>query len=157
MKKPCKKCNREFPITYFVKHKTSKEGYSHICKSCQRKYNKQYRKLNKVSIRLNKSKEYRLNRNKYLERELVRKYGINLIQYNEILKDQNSCCNICRIPQSQCLRAFDVDHCHSTNKVRGLLCNLCNIGLGSFRDNVEYLGNAISYLNKYPFEKALYL
>jgi len=40
-----------------------------------------------------------------------------------------------------------VDHNHNTNKVRGLLCNHCNRGLGHFRDNTETLLKAIDYLN----------
>jgi Recombination endonuclease VII len=39
-----------------------------------------------------------------------------------------------------------VDHCHKTNKVRGILCNGCNIGLGSFKDDINLLKNAIKYL-----------
>jgi hypothetical protein len=41
-----------------------------------------------------------------------------------------------------------VDHCHSTNKVRGILCDLCNTALGKFHDDVNLLSNAIGYLNK---------
>jgi hypothetical protein len=41
-----------------------------------------------------------------------------------------------------------VDHCHSTKKVRGLLCNNCNVGLGAFKDNCEFLSDAVIYLKK---------
>jgi len=39
-----------------------------------------------------------------------------------------------------------LDHCHDTGKTRGALCRLCNHGLGCFRDNIQFLENAISYL-----------
>ena len=39
-----------------------------------------------------------------------------------------------------------VDHCHNSMKIRGLLCNNCNNGLGRFKDNIELLENAIKYL-----------
>ena len=39
-----------------------------------------------------------------------------------------------------------MDHCHKTKKIRGLLCHTCNSGLGMFKDNIEYLKNAIKYL-----------
>lgn len=41
---------------------------------------------------------------------------------------------------------LNLDHCHETGKIRGLLCRPCNTGLGMFRDNVEVLGSAMAYL-----------
>lgn len=52
-------------------------------------------------------------------------------------------CQICGSTENLC-----IDHCHTTSKVRGLLCSKCNIGLGMFRDNTEYLAEAIKYLTK---------
>ncbi len=46
-------------------------------------------------------------------------------------------------------KAFDVDHCHITKTVRGLLCNNCNRGLGHFQDDTENLQKAIKYLEKH--------
>ena len=55
-------------------------------------------------------------------------------------------CEICNqtITESTC----HIDHCHKTNKVRGLLCNTCNKGLGLFKDNIAALSKAILYLEK---------
>lgn len=61
-------------------------------------------------------------------------------------------CRICGKPLTKVGGTKDqvahIDHDHETGKVRGLLCQECNIGLGKFRDNTEYLLSAISYLNK---------
>lgn len=64
-------------------------------------------------------------------------------------------CYICRIimrrperKQGQDLDVVAVDHCHKTGKVRGLLCNRCNKGLGFFNDNPELLLKAVSYLSE---------
>lgn len=90
----------------------------------------------------------------YTEKEKVkditlsRKYGINLKKYNDLLKEQNYSCAICGLDQSRFEKALSVDHCHTSGKVRGLLCQLCNTGLGSFKDNKKVLEKAIEYLDK---------
>lgn len=79
---------------------------------------------------------------------LQRKYNIDLEEYNRIFMEQKGKCAICGTHQSELKRALDVDHCHKNNKVRGLLCNSCNIGLGHLGDDIENLKCAILYLNK---------
>ena len=39
-----------------------------------------------------------------------------------------------------------LDHCHTSNDFRGYICNNCNLGIGRFYDDVEYLKKAIVYL-----------
>lgn len=79
---------------------------------------------------------------------LKRCFGIDLIQYNKMLAEQNGCCAICGRHKSELKRNFSVDHNHDTNEIRGLLCQSCNHGLGCFRsdDGLELLCSAISYL-----------
>jgi hypothetical protein len=48
--------------------------------------------------------------------------------------------------QNTGISRLSVDHCHNTGKIRGILCTKCNTGLGSFKDNIELLMNAIKYL-----------
>jgi Recombination endonuclease VII len=79
--------------------------------------------------------------------ELMKKFGINADQYDTILKEQKYVCAICNKPDLL-NRGLAVDHCHKTNKVRGLLCTNCNMGLGKFQDNVEYIQNALTYLQR---------
>lgn len=59
-------------------------------------------------------------------------------------------CNICSISQLEHKSLFKrdlyIDHCHNTNKVRGILCHNCNLALGNFKDNIEFLSKAIKYL-----------
>lgn len=62
-----------------------------------------------------------------------------------MLKAQGGVCAICgNTPQQG--KHFDVDHCHISKKVRGLLCPGCNKGLGMFEDDVTRLYAAIRYL-----------
>ena len=66
--------------------------------------------------------------------------------YNVMLKNQNGKCAICQIPQSSLKYALCVDHCHETDRIRGLLCDKCNMGLGIFNDDVTILEEARKYL-----------
>jgi hypothetical protein len=55
--------------------------------------------------------------------------------YKKLFEQQNSCCKICKTHQDQLNKKLCVDHCHTTNDVRGLLCSKCNAGLGQFNDD----------------------
>lgn len=71
-------------------------------------------------------------------------YGLTLVQYNAIRTKQRNRCAICRKSQKKRLA---VDHDHKTGRVRGLLCERCNHGLGHFKDNKALLAKAIKYLS----------
>lgn len=73
------------------------------------------------------------------------KYGITLEQYNEMLVKQSNVCAVCGL---ECSRKLAVDHCHSTGKVRGLLCVKCNRGIGNFNDDLSRLKAAVNYMEK---------
>lgn len=78
---------------------------------------------------------------------LKSKYGLSLDQFMSLLSFQNNCCAICKT-EFKGTKDTHVDHCHKTKKVRGLLCFLCNSGIGKFKDNPEFLKAAIKYLQK---------
>jgi len=40
-----------------------------------------------------------------------------------------------------------VDHCHQSNKIRGLLCHHCNRALGLMKDSKENIKRMLEYLN----------
>jgi len=73
-------------------------------------------------------------------------YGMEPWVFELMLKSQNGYCAICQLPFEG--QQINVDHCHSTGKVRGLLCSGCNRGLGSFQDRSEVLRRAADYLDK---------
>lgn len=84
---------------------------------------------------------------------LKRKYGISVDEYDQLLVEQNGVCAICRSKESHVyksgkLKDLSVDHCHSTGKVRGLLCVKCNRALGYLDDSIERINRAITYLEK---------
>ena len=77
------------------------------------------------------------------------KYGITLEEREKLLKDQGYACAICQTPLQFEGTLTHTDHCHTTGKVRGILCTNCNRGLGHFKDNVNSLKNAIYYLERH--------
>lgn len=87
------------------------------------------------------------NNVKQREKHLRRKFGITLAQYDILLKEQGGVCKICK-DIDHAYDNFQVDHCHTTGKIRGLLCHLCNKGLGHFKDSPQLLEKAIAYLKE---------
>ena len=80
-------------------------------------------------------------------------YGLRPGEYEALLASQGHACAICRrTPRYR----MDVDHCHTSNLVRGLLCKLCNRRiLPAARDEPETLRAAANYLENPPALKHL--
>ena len=107
-----------------------------------------WRLKNRDKVLAQKRKHYADNKDKYYtlerDRQYRLRYGITLADYDRMFAEQGGKCKICGAEQAgkvgQC---FAVDHCHTTLKVRGLLCIKCNSRLGWFeryRESVnEYL------------------
>jgi hypothetical protein len=76
---------------------------------------------------------------------LKRKFGISEDAWNKRFRDQERKCAICKTSDFG-KKGPQTDHCHSTGKVRGILCAPCNRALGVFKDNIELLQTAIKYL-----------
>jgi len=75
-----------------------------------------------------------------------RRYGLTQTQYDTLKELQGGRCAICRQPPTGKRTRLHVDHDHGTGEVRGLLCNLCNVALGSMHDDPAILRAAIVYL-----------
>jgi DNA-directed RNA polymerase subunit RPC12/RpoP len=116
----CGKCGEHWPLHAFSRQKGEK--LSNRCKKC-------------TSAALIKTR-----------------YGLDVEAFNKLAEGQGWQCAICRCDlkihkgTSYRDKTVAVDHCHKTGAVRGLLCNCCNTGLGSFGDNIKHLEAAINYL-----------
>lgn len=75
----------------------------------------------------------------------LKKYGLSMKQYQTMQSEQEGCCAICGIKP----KLLNVDHCHQTGKVRGLLCRHCNHMLGNAKDNGAILEAGMVYLGKH--------
>lgn len=93
------------------------------------------------------SPEYHRARGRKSQLKLM--YGMTPEDYDKMLEQQDNCCAICKTatPTGK-WKVFAVDHCHITGKVRGLLCNECNRGMGLLRDSPELLIAAANYLKE---------
>jgi hypothetical protein len=114
--KTCSKCFLEKPLHRFSKRKESIDGYRHWCKDCatknsleQRakdpaKYKEVDRKTNAKNSKRRQAtdKQWRKeNPEKLKQRTLKRYYGIDLSDYNLLLKKQNDCCAICKVHKDE--------------------------------------------------------
>lgn len=81
---------------------------------------------------------------------LQRLYGITVQEYDQMLQDQGGGCAICGALDAATTRhgtaRLHIDHCHETNRVRGLLCSPCNLAIGHFKHDSELLKKAAEYL-----------
>ena len=90
------------------------------------------------------NRKYDSYKSRQRNKVLTDTYGIDLETYNKMLVQQGGVCKICKKKDKH--QNLAVDHDHKTGKVRGLLCCMCNRGLGNFYDNTQYLSEAITYL-----------
>jgi hypothetical protein len=115
----CPKCGTTgLAREMFYKHAASNSGYSSYCRICQ------------------------LARNR--DNKFLRRYGVSAKERDMIWEAAGRKCEICLIPVTP--KQFHLDHCHTNGNIRGILCKSCNHGLGMFKDSIESLLNAISYL-----------
>jgi hypothetical protein len=124
MFKICTTCLCEKPLEDFASQGAGKKRAK--CKKCLADQKRDY---------------YKRNPDKAHQRNLKTFYGITKQDYAEMFEKQNGACACCGK-----VSPLNVDHCHSSGTVRGLLCTNCNIALGHFKDDVDLIRKAIAYL-----------
>jgi 5-methylcytosine-specific restriction endonuclease McrA len=75
-------------------------------------------------------------------------YGTTKERIREIIKKSKRKCQICGKP-FKVLKDIKIDHCHTTNKVRGVLCHSCNITLGYIEKNERWIDTFYYRYKKY--------
>lgn len=132
MTKTCTSCLRLLDKSNFHKNKATIDGLCYQCKDCNYRKSKKWKEEN---VEKRKTHQYK------------RKYGLTFADYGVILASQNSQCAICSVHFSEAQRGvLFVDHCHTTGKVRGLLCQNCNTAIGLLRDSPLLCTKAAEYL-----------
>lgn len=152
-KKLCRSCQTKKHVSEFpTDTTTSTDGYRSRCKQCENellreKYKNNPEWRNRILRNNQKYFHKKDSREGRRERMLLKNYGITLEDYENLLIKQNSCCGICKsLPGERGRTYLVVDHNHETGEIRGLLCDPCNRALGMFKDSIEILINAISYI-----------
>jgi hypothetical protein len=89
---------------------------------------------------------YENNKDKHAAYMKFYHYGITKEERDSLFEKQGGRCPICGRHQSEVPQTFAVDHDHKNGKIRGLLCNSCNRGIGYLQDSVEICVSAAEYL-----------
>jgi hypothetical protein len=118
-----------------------------FCRDCYKK--KRYIESDQEQKRAKSTSAmwYADNKNRAKNSTLLYHYGITLDKYYMMKEQQNNVCAICKQPPTK--KGLSVDHNHSTNVVRQLLCTHCNLLLGAARENQDILEGAILYLQRH--------
>ncbi len=129
--KRCWRCHETKPSSEFGRGKGSADGLNPSCKACARDY----------SQRIGNPRARLLDPNGR-KGHLWTRYRLRPDEYAVLLASQNGVCGLCAgvLPKTP-----HVDHCHQTGRVRGLLCNACNSGLG-FIERDGFIEQAMKYL-----------
>lgn len=136
--KKCSKCHAVLPLTAFGIESRRPDGRRCFCRHCGIEYGRSYRNSPGYGER-----QKRWGRNTRLRA----KYGLTQSAFEAMLSSQGGACAICKTttPSGRHGR-FVVDHDHATGKVRGLLCNNCNVSIANLGDCVVGLQRAVDYL-----------
>ena len=139
MDKTCYVCGETKELTLgFSKNKQRKDGYDNRCKTCRTRIETE----RMANLSDEQREAYRATWRKKNFRNKYRKYGLTFEEYEAMYKEVTGICRLCKTHHEFLV----VDHDHDTGRVRGLLCNHCNLGLGHFRDSIHSLQSAIDYL-----------
>lgn len=98
----------------------------------------------------------RTDEEKFLERrrrKLKHNYKLTPTQYEAMVLDQGGKCRLCpEIDRPD--KRLVVDHCHISNRIRGLLCAKCNLALGLLNDDIKVIQSLIDYIKTHkPIEE----
>jgi hypothetical protein len=131
----CSACDKDKPLGDFSKAKQTERGQRLHCRSCNSAAHAEYARKRPREL---------------LSQKRRSRFNLTLEEYQALLDAQGGVCAICGQPETKVqhghVRQLSIDHNHETGEIRGLLCFACNMGLGSFKDSLESLSNAIDYL-----------
>lgn len=133
-RRECPRCHSVKPLTEWkLTRLRSGRVYPSVCKVCRSELDT----LDRVRYP-----------EKYRQQEVKTRYALSARKFKTMKEKQGGVCAICKGQRKRVRSKLNVDHCHKTGKVRGLLCSSCNSLLGYAKDSVPLLIRAISYLRR---------
>ena len=132
---------KEYDRKRYQQTKEKQLAYSKMWRENNREKRKAYEERNKEH-RSKIRKEYHDTKGKFTQAS--KRYNISIEKAKELYSKTH--CEICNDEFE--LTPY-IDHCHETDKVRGVLCMKCNSALGLFKDNIDILKKAIKYIKKH--------
>ncbi len=149
----CVNCREEKPLSEFRRCNNGHDGMSYFCNLCRRLLTESER------TRIMQRHRYHSRGDDYKRSfDLKRNYNISTEQYAKLLEAQGGKCAICGCQETKVMRGkvmyLAVDHCHKTGKIRGLLCNGCNTGIGALKDDPSVLRRAEEYVSSGGFTES---
>ena len=123
----CSACGEWKPPTAYNKNKQQKSGLHYSCRQCAKQHVRKY--------------------------NIESKYNITVEDYNKLLSEQSSKCDICDLElvnnSDDKFNRPVIDHNHKSGEVRAILCHKCNLALGNCNDSSEYTLKLYNYLKKW--------
>lgn len=150
MVKLCLRCREEKPAEQFPKNRRTKHGIGTYCLTCAAEVVRERRATPEgQQAHRDSSKRWReANNERHKDNNAIWRYGVEHGTYDAMLAAQEGKCAICKTTEPGVrLVRFHIDHCHTTKKIRGLLCEHCNRGLGHFKDDPALMRRAADYLS----------
>jgi hypothetical protein len=149
----CEHCKKDFVVTTPSKKFCNKECYKAGAKIKSFKVlkcNCGVEFIQTITLRKYCSKEC----NNWADKFYL--HGVTKEQYYSMLEKQGGVCAICGADKSRVkdkskngkTLMFAIDHCHTTGKIRGLLCSKCNMAIGQLGDTADSVNRAVEYLRR---------
>jgi Autographiviridae endonuclease VII len=163
--KICGRCRVEQPIANFGLHSKACDKLQNDCAACKRIIAVEWRRKNPERSKATNNawnaknrekvnawarRSYRRNAVKRAHKQRQRRHGLLPHTEDELTKVQDGKCPGCLNNLSEVTR--HIDHDHATGKVRGILCQKCNMSLGLLKDDPEILIRLANYLRKAKLE-----
>jgi hypothetical protein len=137
--KVCRSCELELPRDQFAARHNGKDGLASWCRDCTNKRARARRSADPHARAKEREYEQRIGRH------TKRRYGIPREQWEARIKAQGGLCIVCgRLPRKRLVG----DHCHTTGKFRGIVCDNCNVSMGLANEDPKLLRKLADWIEQ---------